>query len=198
MSFMFIRGLRESIATTAAMAAKLPVVIDKAVKDEANLYLKTVQQGFRQQGIGRKWHPISEVTRKLRRAAGFGGTKALIRSGDYRRSVNVHRAGAAEYFVGVHRTAAAKGGRSMADIAAIHERPFTFIPVTEKLRRFFMAMFLQGALDAPLRRGTSFLLIIGRAPLRQAFDKVSPGYDKRVLARINAYLTTGAKLKLEV
>jgi hypothetical protein len=184
-----------AVDIVAGMGKRLPFAIDRAVNQEALRCLKFINKAFVRQGIGWKWHPLSVLTIEMRRSEGFKGTKALIRSGDYRRSVSVVRQNYAEYFVGVHRSARTKSGKKLINIAEIHERPFTFITVTQKMRKFFMAMFLQGKISAPLSPDTKFFIIIGRAPITQGFEAAKDGYNERMLMRVSHFLQYGTDLK---
>lgn len=180
---------KAAVTGTNDVAARMPGAVSSAVADESMLLVKTVHDGFRKQGLTKPWARLSPITIALRRHAGFRGTKALQQSGSLMRSVTAENQGPYKVFVGVNRTAKAANGKSLVDIARVHEGPYpTVIPITAKMRGFFMAMFLQGVIRAPLKRGRSVLVIMPRPFLRPAFEKVRDGFDKRMVARIAGYL----------
>lgn len=75
---------------------------------------------------GQAFKPLSPITLAIRKARGFGGTKPLIASGTLRRSFSVVTIRGSTgiggaVFVGIHRSARGKGGKSLVNIAEIHE-----------------------------------------------------------------------------
>ena len=75
---------------------------------------------------GQAFKPLSPITLAMRKARGFAGTKPLIASGTLRRSFSVVqvRGGSSiggAVFVGIHRSARGKNGKSLVNIAEIHE-----------------------------------------------------------------------------
>lgn len=103
--------------TTRVLAAK-----DAALADEGQFYRAKIVAGITSQAPGGKqFKPLSLHTLAIRRALGFGGTKALIRTGDLRGSVTSSPAGPGGVFVGVLYRARGGDGRSMADIAKLNE-----------------------------------------------------------------------------
>lgn len=105
----------------STMSAGSADAADRATRDEALLYFKLVDRVFVKQGILKKWKPLEDSTLARRRSAGFGGTKALLRTGGLRRSINLRRHGPGVYTVGVHKGARGKDGKDIVDIAAVHE-----------------------------------------------------------------------------
>jgi hypothetical protein len=126
--------------------ARIRGAMDRAVLQEAQFFRKKVVEGFRTQAPGgKKFKPLSPNTLMFRRAQGFGGKKALIRTGSLRNSISVHkrnRPDGAEAFIGVLRTARTKDGKKLVNIAEVHEfgsKPIV-IPVTPKMRAYVMAL----------------------------------------------------------
>jgi hypothetical protein len=162
--------------------------IEAATAQEAMLMVKHVGEAFKNQGLHRRWTKLSPVTLALRKKSGFGGTKILQVSNTLRRSVGAKKIKGG-WFVGVHRSARTAKGKKLVNIARVHEGPFpTLVPVTTKMRRFWMAMFLQGIVKAPLKKSRKVLVIWPRPFLRPAFLKTKEGSKKRMTARIKAYL----------
>lgn len=200
MSRMFMTGpWRAVISSTDRLAAGgFGRAVDEAIKREALLMLKFVGEGFKNQGLKRPWTKLSPVTLAIRRKAGFGGSKILQVSNSLRRSVQMKRSASGRgYFVGVHRTATGAKGKPLINVAAVHEGPFpTLIPCDTKsekgikVRKFFLAMFLQGKIKAPLKHNRAVLVIMPRPFLKPAFEKAKKGGAERMVKRIEAYLKT--------
>ncbi len=156
----------------------------KALLTEANLFRKEIVQGITAQAPGGEaFKPLSPLTLALRQLAGFRGTKALLRHGDLRNGISVVEKGDG-VFVGVLRTARAKDGAALVDIAAVNEtgtRHPIVVPVTEKVRRLFLALFLQGLTKAPLAKATRVLVytIPARPFLSPVYRKLAPGAKDR-------------------
>lgn len=181
-------------ATESLGAGTFGAAIEAAVASEAMLMLKYVSEGFRNQGLVRKWDKLSPITMAIRQKLhGFGGSKALQVSGSLKRSVTAKKVGTHAYFVGVHRSVTGPKGRPLMNIAAIHEGPYpTLIPVTEKMRKFFMSLFLQGIIERPLKRSRKVLVIMPRPFLRPAFEKVKEGSQRRMIAKIQSFIKAGS------
>lgn len=95
---------------------------------------------------GVAFQALSPLTIASRAFGGFGGSKALIRTGGLRGAVSVVRVPGSTgiggaVFVGVHRSARSEGGTNLANLADIHEfgRQWT-MPFTPRMRRFLFAM----------------------------------------------------------
>jgi hypothetical protein len=125
--------------TLDQVGSKLTKAIDRAVRQEAEDARKQIVEGIQKQApAGEPFLPLSRLARAIRRASGFNGTKALIRTAAMKNGVRVHRAGRNSYFVGVLRGAQSKG-RSLVSIARIQEEGATFVvKVTPKMRAFLM------------------------------------------------------------
>lgn len=121
--------------------------MDRAMGKEAHRLRGIMVKGFNTQGPpGGKWKPLSPMTLKIRKALGKRGTKALMRTGDLRKSINVVRENGA-WFVGVHRTAKASDGESLVNIAEVHEfgtKKYT-VRVTKKMRKFFLFLYIKSS-----------------------------------------------------
>lgn len=175
--------------------------IQKTLLQEALLYKKEIVKGIRKQSPGGKtFQPISDSTKKVRRALGFRGTKALIRTGDLIRSITVVRRRNG-VFIGVPRTAQSKSGKPLFELARIHEEgtdPFV-IRVTPKMRKFLHATL--GARGKKKSRtgggfaGASSQIIIIQIPARPflapVFAKLGkasvagPRVEKRLAKNLN-------------
>lgn len=185
---------------------RAPTALDSSVQEEAHYFTKFVNKAFVQQGIKKKWTPLSEITKQLRRNAkaiggvGSRGTKALIRTGQLRRSVKVHRRGLGDYFVGVHKSAP-KGratvgkGVGMYNVARVHETGMTVIPITEKMRAFFRFLLWKGVIEYPWPPpNKKYILIPQRSFMQQAMDEFAPGHQARLLTRYAMHLGGLGKL----
>lgn len=164
--------------------------VDEAIAREAMMMVQLVNRGFSTQGLVRRWAKLSQVTLAMRKKlAGFGGSKALQVTGSLKRSVTARRLGKQKWFVGVHRSARGPKGKPLVNIAAVHEGPFpTIIRVTPKMRKFFMAMYLQGVIEWPLSSRKKVIVIHPRPFLAPAFDKVAKGSRERVVRHIRESL----------
>lgn len=135
---------------------------------------------------------------------GLGGTKALIARADLRNAVAVVPGGD-EVFVGVPRKAQGKDGKSLVDVAAIHEfgaGPVA-IPMTPAMRRFLFAMLrAAGAAERHTPRGGQAGgggrgVIIVRIPprpfLRPSFRLFVHAAPKRFLGRVAREMRMGSE-----
>jgi len=182
----------------AAGPAKMDRAINKTLLQEAHLYRKEIVQGLRKGAPGgKKFKPIAKSTKQGRKFKKFGGTKPLIRTGDLRNSVQVVKRSAA-VFVGVPRSAKGKDGRSLVNIARVHEfgsRPIV-IKITPKMRRLLAAMFRKTGSKAAQkasggRAGGGTLMVIqipARPFMRPVELKLRKGRAKRVQARMSKNL----------
>lgn len=170
----------------------------QALLQEAHFFRGKLWRGFRDQAPGGKeFKPLALTTIAVRRFLGFKGRKALIKHADLMNSLAVTRDGD-DVFVGIHRRAVDKSGRSLVRIAELNEegsRPIV-IKVTPKMRRFLHAAFQA---YGPTRRAqvvskTAKLagIIIVQIPPRPVFKPVweahSPQIRDRVFARMRQLL----------
>lgn len=184
--------------------ARIQKALDMATLQEAHYLRKLVVQGMREQApAGQAFKALSPLTLALRRFQKFRGTKALLRRGDLRNSINVTKVEAGVAFVGVLRTARNKDGESLANIAELNEygsRPI-IIRITQKMREFLgMVMKDQkgsgggspGGGSGGGRQGDSFLVV--RIPPRPFFRPIIEKHFKpeevkmRFLARVGRLL----------
>jgi hypothetical protein len=172
-----------------AASARLPRIIDQVIAREAHRFRNEVVKTFRNQGsAGKSWPSLHPLTVALRRAGvgggRSGGTKALARSGSLRSSVNVHRRGYAKYFVGAHR----KGKRGV-DVARIHDHGPVIIPITKRMRQYFMYLFYKGVIPFPWPpRRKRFLVIPRRSFMTDTFEVFKRGSKARVLTDFTAQM----------
>lgn len=119
--------------------ARARVAFDAATMQEAHYLRRKIVEGFRTQAPGgQAFRPLAETTIAIRRFKRFRGTKALIVRGDLRNSITAQRTGYAQAFVGVLRSARSKDGRSLVNVAEVHEfgsRPIV-VRITPKMRAF--------------------------------------------------------------
>ena len=178
----------------ATAPVRVQRAINMAVLQEAHFFRGKVVAGFREQAPGGvPFRPLAPSTLAARRFKNFRGTKALIVRGDLRNSINVMspRPGAA--FVGVLRSARAKNGKPLVNIAELHEfgsRPIA-IRITPKMRRYLAAIAAKsgkGGDAKPPGTGTGIAIvqIPARPYLRPTFDKYMKGPEvrQRFLARV--------------
>ncbi|HET9621812.1 MAG TPA: phage virion morphogenesis protein [Kofleriaceae bacterium] len=178
----------------ATAPQRVHAAFDKALLQEAQLLRTKVVEGIREQAPGgRAFTPLAPTTLAIRRFRGFAGTKALLVHGDLRNSITVVKEADAA-FVGVLRTAKGRDGRSLVDIAALHEhgsRPIV-MTLTPKARAFLHAAFRRAGLDAPAHRSSAIAVI--QIPPRPIFGPVFERYaqpaevSRRFLARVAALL----------
>jgi len=95
--------------------------VDQAVLRSGQYLRKQWIMGIRSQAPGgRKFKPLAQSTIDAK-----GSSKALIDQGDMIRSINVQKVQVGGkgivVFVGIHRTVVSRDGKSMANLAEIHE-----------------------------------------------------------------------------
>jgi len=131
---------RRILATAPARVGR---ALDMATQQEAHYMRRLIVQGIREQAPGGKaFRPLAPSTLKVRELRRFRGTKALIVRGDLRNSITVQRVSSGAAFVGVLRSARAKDGRSLANVAEVHEfgsNPIV-IRITPKMRALLHMM----------------------------------------------------------
>ncbi len=121
-----------------ALAVKLKPLIREATLQEAALGERIMKRFITDAG-GKGWvaplSPWTVASRKLSRPA-IKGTKPLIARGDMRNSIT-HKVSGGQAFVGILKAAKSKDGKSLHDLAALHEKGKTIvIRITPKMRRF--------------------------------------------------------------
>ncbi len=168
--------------------------IDKALLVEAHLLAKQMKQGItRQAPAGQKFKPLSELTIAARRYRGFKGTKALADRLDLRNSIAVvKRRG--QIFVGVPRKARNRTGKSLVEVAKIHEYgagPF-IVKKTKAMSRFLHRMLRfsgikPGGLFGSIK-GIAVIRIPARPFIRPVVNKFSTQARRRFPARVKRYM----------
>lgn len=112
---------------TRAMRNRFEAAVRVALMREAHFLRGKMVSGIASGAPGgQAFKPLSPITLAMRKARGFGGTKPLIVTGTLRRSFSVVqvRGGTSiggAVFVGIHRSARGKNGKSLVNIAEIHE-----------------------------------------------------------------------------
>jgi hypothetical protein len=182
------------------MASRAKEAARKSLLQEGHFLRGKMLDGLKDQAPGgRQLQPLSPLTLAARRLAGFRGTKALIRAGDLRNGIAVLER-TALVFIGVPRTARAKDGSGLVDIAALHEfgsQPFA-LRITDKMRRYLGVLFKEAGI--PRRSGggggaTGGVVIIripARPFIRPIFDRfANPADVKKRLEERMAKMLTG-------
>jgi len=140
--------------------AELPKHINRQLGIQAHRLRTMIVKGIRSQAPGGlKFKPLAASTRKMKKSS-----KALINHGDLLRSIGVDDVGGNSFFVGVNRNAKSQspgGGKpaELYNLAEIHEtgtEPYVIV-VTDKMRRFWWAMYYKKIFKAPLRPSTSVI-----------------------------------------
>jgi phage gpG-like protein len=174
---------------------KMRGAIGMALRQEAQLLRKEIVQGITNQAPGGEaFKPLSPLTIAARKLAGFGGTKALLRRGDLRNSISVivkeHEA-----FVGILRNAKGADGRSLVNLADIHEYgrgPFV-IKMTPAMRRYLFLLLKRAGVERKTGSGKGVVVtsIPARPFMRPAFRKFSISARQRFLMRVARLLKLG-------
>lgn len=181
-------------SVSAAAAVRLDRAWRKSMRKEAHYWRKALVTGItRQAPGGQKFAKLSPLTRAKRRAEGFAGRKAWIRTGTARRNIVVHESSRG-LFVGILRGTKTRDGKDLVNIARVHEEGrIVVIKVTDKMRKYFYAMMRRGGLAATAaggkRRKTGGGLARGilviKIPARPVFQPVYEHMykNKRSVAR---------------
>lgn len=157
--------------------AKMEEAVRKTLLQEAQFLRTKIVEGFREQAPGGKaWQPLSKLTLAVRQLKGMRGTKALIVRGDLRNSIAVTEVGG-QVFVGVFRNARGSDGKSLINIAEIHENgagPF-LVRITAPMRKLLHAAFKKAGLEAPPGRPSTGIMVI-QIPARPFIKPVIETY----------------------
>lgn len=162
----------------------LKIAAKRAVMQEAQFFRTKIVQGLREQAPGgKRFKPLKPTTIAMRRFFGFKGSKALIRSGNLRNSVQVLSTGGT-VFIGIARNARTKDGKDLVSIAALHE--FGSKPIvqrmTDKQRKLLHAAFRAAGLPRSDGGGGGGRgIIVMRIPKRPFIQPVFDKYGKRQL-----------------
>ncbi len=156
---LHVSGVATTMARMRGMEKRLTAAMSRGVARQAMALKKEIQTGLRNQAPGgSKIRPLAPMTLALRRLPSSGSrlktgsSKALIDTATMIQSVAVEKAGSTAYFVGINRSARAADGKSLVDIAELHEfggSPFS-IRITTKVRAFFFALFKMGLISGPI------------------------------------------------
>jgi phage gpG-like protein len=120
----------------AFIGARLDAKIQQFLKMEAEIVRGKIITSFPKQGLNTPWKKLSKWTLAFRKFKGFGGTKALIHTGELRKSV-VTQYEKNHAFVGVLYSARSTTGKSLVNIARVQEYGATIIiKITPKMRKF--------------------------------------------------------------
>lgn len=177
------------------LPTRLEIATKKALRKEAQFLRRQMVEGIKDQApAGKKFLPLAVTTLAVRKFKGFNGTKALIRTGELRNSIQVVEAKEG-VFIGVHSMTKAKNGRDMVDIATIHEfgaGPFT-VTVTPKMRKFLMAAFRKAGLHGPYGKGNGLMILkIPKRPfVGPIFEKHGHGASRDRIEKELARLLLG-------
>jgi len=136
-------------------STSLKAAINYAVMQEAQQVRRQIVKGITSQAPGGKqFAPLAATTLALRKAKGFKGSKALLVTGGLRNSVTVKQTATGRVFVGVLRNARGKDGKSLVNIAQVHEFGATIvIKVTPRMRRMLMANLAKSKLGKTKESG---------------------------------------------
>lgn len=175
----------------ATMTARSKKAMDRAVRDEAMLFARRAKKTITKGGGDAAWPKLATLTLTLRRNAEISpghlgrsgrGRKPLVKTGDLRRSIGVEQKAWATYFAGVDRHS------HRANAAAIHEKGPVTIEVTDKMRKFFMFLYIKGAIQhpVPFKKG-SVIVIQQRSFLETTMRKFKRSYRDRMITRWHQY-----------
>lgn len=165
----------KAISGLAKGAKTFNKIMQEALLEEGHFYRKKIIEGFDSGAPGGKaFAPHSPLTEATRKADGKG-SKILIRNGDLRNSIAVKMFGQT-VFVGVLKSARNKSGKSMVDVAELHEfgSHTVTVPWTKASRgKFFSILRKSGTYSKALQGGgggTFVFRIPPRPFLRPVFD----------------------------
>lgn len=165
MTFHLVGAVDEVRRIVTGAGPRFQTAVRQQLLKEAHYLRGEMVKGIASQAPGgQAFAALSPMTLASRRLGGFGGTKALIRSGGLRGAISVvHVPGSGgiggAVFVGVHRSARSENGsgKSLVNIADIQEYGRTFsITITPKMRKFLGMLHKEAgaaaAKNAPLTR----------------------------------------------
>jgi phage gpG-like protein len=166
------------------MGARLDAKIQQFLKREAEIVRGKIVTAFPKQGLNSPWKKLSKWTLAMRKFKGFGGTKALIHTGELRKSI-VTQHEKDHSFVGVLYTARSTTGKPLVNIARVQEYGATIvIKITPKMRKFlaFIARFAGFQKQTKSGGGRSFLIIVipPRPFMEPARYAWIPGLNQRI------------------
>ncbi len=172
--------------------------ISSALAQQAHALRKEVVEGITKQAPGgTPIRPLASTTLAARTLKKFGGTKALIRTGELRNAITVVIDGD-EAFIGVLRKARGRGGRSLANVAEIQEfgKGPIVIPITPRMRRYLFVLFKKAGVPRSGGGGRSKGVVVVTIPprpfLRPAFETFRKGVHEGFLRAVARSLGWGA------
>ena len=176
--------------------ARLKGTIETTVRQEAQLLRREIVQGItRQAPGGEAFRPLSPLTLAARKMKGRGGTKALMVHGDLRNAISAIVRGDAA-FIGVPRKARGKDGKTVVDVARVHEfgsGPIV-IPMTPAMRRYLFVLLRKAGVKPT--KGSGRGVVVVRVPprpfLRPAFRQFQRGAQRRFLGRVASLMGLAA------
>jgi phage gpG-like protein len=179
-------------ALLSSGASRLGNAIQTSLRQEAHLLRNEIVQGLTQQAPGGEpLRPLSPLTLAARQLEGFSGTKALLVRGDLRNSITVILHGD-EAFIGVPRSARGSDGKSLVDLARVHEYGSDpiIIPLTPRMRRYLFALLKRAGKEPTggSGRGVVVVQVPARPFLRPAFERFRKGAGRRFLERVAEHL----------
>lgn len=138
----------------SGLEARWKKAVAQAVAQEAQQIRGDIVKGIRSGApAGKAFAPLSAMTLAVRKFRGGGGTKPLIQSGALIGGITALKVGGG-WFVGLLRRGKGKGGKSLANIGAIHEYGASWTQaLTPKARRFLFAVLRSSGLAGPSPKG---------------------------------------------
>lgn len=176
-----------ALAHLEALKKATPAALQTAIVQDAHFLRGEIIKGIDSQApAGKPFVAHSPITVAVRQMRGFSGTKILIGpTGSLRGGVTVFPLPDGGAFVGVHRSARSKDGKSLVRIAQIHEEGRDWEQQrTAKQRRFlFAAMKRAGITPEPRGGGTTVKM---RIPARPFIGPIVEelGTQEKVTARV--------------
>lgn len=189
------RGARSVLSR---IAGGFHTTLARALRQEAEGLRKEIVEGLASQAPGgQTLRPLAETTLAARRLERFGGTKALIRRGDLRKSIAVDVRGLTA-FVGVPSKVV--DGENLVDIAQMNEfgaGPFVIV-MTPAMRRYLFVLLRNAGVTThavggggAASSGTVVVRIPERPFLRPAIAAWRKGVRERFLRRVGSSLGLG-------
>lgn len=158
---------------------KFNAAVDVALLQEAQWFRKKVVRGItRQNPGGKRFKKLTPSTLRTRKAKGFRGSKALLRTGELRNSITIIKRSQG-VFMGIPRSARGKDGRSLIRLGQIHEfgtRPVA-IRMTPAMQRF-LAATLRGSRHASTGNASGTGIVIVQIPARPFLTPVMEKHGK--------------------
>lgn len=177
------------------VARMMDVKIRSFLIREAEIMRMLVVHTFAAQGVPRPWLKLSPWTIAGRRLHRFRGTKALIWSGEMRKSISTQwNEGRKSAFCGIKYNTKSSDGRSMVNIARIHEfgSKKIAIRITPRMRKYLavLARYLpRGARRKKRDKITVTGIVVFRIPPRPFMRPQLPVFRLNAERRARAFFT---------